>query len=82
MVHALSNLVGFDIIFFLTESTLFSICLVPPAFKMQGFVVTSEFLPILSPQNQMNAMIGHTGGKHQARVVLAIQSIQPRGDAW
>lgn len=83
MVHALSNLVGCNI--FQIKSTLFSsfcVCKSPARFQSTGLVcTTSAFLPVLSPKNQMNAMVGHTGGEHQARIVLAVQPVEPGGDA-
>lgn len=79
MVHALSNLVGCNI--FQIESTLFSSFCVrksPACFQSTGLVfTTSAFLPVLSPKNQMNAMVGHASGEHQARIVLAVQPVEP-----
>lgn len=32
---------------------------------------------VFLPQNQMNTVVGHAGGKDQAHVILAIQAIEP-----
>lgn len=79
LVHALSNLVGCNI--FQIESTLFSYFCVRKSlacFQSTGLVfTTSAFLPVLSPKNQMNAMVWHASGKHQACIILAIQPVEP-----
>lgn len=74
LVHAISKLQVFEI-----KSTLFLFS-VPVVNKAGSFLFRT--LAVLLPQNQMNAMIRHASGKHQACIILAIKAIEPRGDAW
>lgn len=38
-------------------------------------------LLILLPQHQVDAVVWHAGGKHQARVIGPVQTVKPRCDA-
>jgi hypothetical protein len=70
VVHALSNLaMGFK-----SEHPVY---MAVDNLAIVGFTSSGVFLP----QNQVNAMIGHAGGEHEARVISPIQPIEPGGDS-
>lgn len=70
LVHAISKLQVFE------KSRAPFFCLTSLLSNKAG-ACSFLSLAILLPQNQMNAMVRHAGGKHQACIIFAIKAIEP-----
>lgn len=77
LVHAISKLQVFEI-----KSTLFCLFCLAALVSTKVGACSLPSSAVLFPQNQMNAMVRHAGGKHQAGIVFAVKAIEPWGDSW